>query len=148
MESKTLHIDTGVASYTLNDAVTICFNPTDLVFIERLFSTFGDLDAKQNEIKADVEKLFAEINAGGDKRKLWDYMREKDAEMRTAIDSALGAPVCDALFGKLSMYAIANGLPVWANLLLGIIDEVDTTYVNEQKLTDSRIRKYSSKYHK
>lgn len=148
MESKALHIETGVVSYTLNDAVTICFNPTDTGFVEGIFKTFSDLDAKQEAIKADVAKLKAEIDAGGDKHKVFDYMREKDAEMREMIDTALGQPVCDALFGGLNVYALASGLPVWANLLLALIDEIDTTYAQEQKMTDVRIRKYSSKYHK
>ena len=70
-----------------------------------------------------------------------------DAEMRSMIDEALGAPVCDALFGDMNVYALADGLPVWANLMLAVMDEIDTSFARQQKLTDPRISKYTAKYH-
>ena len=62
------------------------------------------------------------------------------------VDGVLGAGVCDALFGDMNVYAMANGFPVWANLLLVIIDEVDRGVTEEQGKMPARIRKYSQKY--
>lgn len=137
---KALQIDTGLVTYDLNGKVELTFNPTDVAFVERLFNTFDTLDKKQDEYKAEVEKA--------DRREIFGIMRKRDAEMRELIDGAFETPVCDALFGDMSVYAIANGLPVWANLLLAVMDEVDATYTAEQTKTHARVRKYSEKYKK
>ena len=138
MESKALQFDTGVVDYNINDVVHISFNPTDTAFVEGLFKTFDALDAKQEAYRAEAEKA--------EKREIFAIARRWDAEMREMLDETLGAPVCDALFGDMNVYAMASGLPVWANLLLAIMDEVDTVFAREQKMTDARVRKYSEKY--
>lgn len=138
METKALQFDTGVVNYDINGVINISFNPTDTTFVEGLFKTFDDLDKKQEAYKAEIE--------AADKREIFNIARRRDAEMRQMIDAALGAPVCDALFGGMNVYALASGLPVWANLLLTIMDEIDTVFAREQKMTDGRIRKYSEKY--
>ena len=140
MESKALSFDTGLVTYDLNGKCELSFNPTDSAFVERLFNTFDALDRKQEEYQAEVEKA--------QKNEIFDIARKRDAEMRGMIDSALGCPVCDAVFGGMNVYALANGLPVWTNLLLAIMDEIDTSFSREQKLTNTRIRKYSEKYKK
>lgn len=140
MDTKALSFDTGLVTYDLNGKVELSFNPTDSAFVERLFSTFEELDKKQDGYKAEIEKA--------EKREIFAIARKRDAEMREMIDSALGVPVCDAVFGDMNVYALANGLPVWANLLLAIMDEIDTSFAVEQKKTNTRIRKYSEKYKK
>ena len=139
MENKALQFDTGVVSYDLNGVIKIQFNPTDTVFIERLFNTFDALDKKQVAYEDEIKRT-------ADQREIFKLARQRDAEMRQMVDEALGAPVCDALFGGMNVYALAGGLPVWANLLLAVMDEIDTAFAREQKLTDGRIRKYSEKY--
>ena len=69
--------------------------------------------------------------------------------MRELIDSVFdGTPVCTLLFGSMNVYAMASGLPVWANLMLAIMDEVDTAFAREQKATNPRVQKYMAKYRK
>lgn len=138
---KELSFETGQVSYSLNGTAQVTFNPTDSVFIERLFKTFDALDEKQDAYKAEVESA-----AGG--REIFEIARRRDTEMRAMIDEAMGQPVCEALFGGMNVYAMADGLPVWANLLLAVMDEVDTTFSREQKLTNPRLNKYSAKWHK
>ena len=46
----------------------------------------------------------------------------------------------------MNVYALSDGLPVWANLMLTIMDEIDTTFAREQKATNPRISKYTKKY--
>lgn len=46
------------------------------------------------------------------------------------------------------MYALAEGLPLWANLLFAIMDEMDETVMREKKAMNPRIAKYTKKYHK
>ncbi len=138
---KTLQFDTGLVTYDLNGAVQVTFNPTDSAFVERLFHTFDALDRKQDAYKAEVEKA-----AGS--REIFDIARRRDEEMRVMIDEALGQPVCGALFGGMNVYAMADGLPVWCNLMLALMDEIDTSFAREQKATNPRIQKYTAKYHR
>ena len=138
---KELNFESGLVTYSINGVCEVSFNPTDSNFVERLYTTFEELDRKQDEYKAQVEKL-------SDKREIFDYVHERDAEMRGMIDGLFATPVCDALFGSMNVYAIANGLPVWCNFLLAAMDEVDTTFTKEQKATNPRIAKYTAKYQK
>ena len=138
---KELKFETGLVSYDLNGAVQVTFNPTDSAFVERLFRTFDALDKKQDAYKAEVEQ------AAGN-REIFDIARRRDAEMRAMIDEALGQPVCEALFGGMNVYAMADGLPVWCNLMLALMDEIDTSFAREQKASDPRIQKYTAKYHR
>ena len=139
--SNALNINTGVVEYTLNDTVKVCFNPTDFSFIERLFNTFDTLDKKQDAYKAEIDKT-------NDNIELFRITRRMDEEMRESIDALFGTPVCADLLGGVNIYALADGLPIWANILLAVMDEVDTSYAREQKATNPRVQKYLKKYKK
>lgn len=136
-----LKFETGLVTYSLNGKCEVSFNPTDSAFVERLFNTFDALDKKQEVYKAEIEKT-------ADNKEIFVIARKRDAEMRAMIDDTLNAKVCDALFGEMNVYALADGLPVWCNLMLSIMDEIDTTFAREQKRTNPRIAKYTAKYHK
>lgn len=140
-ELKELNFESGIVSFSINGKCQVSFNPTDSNFVERLYGAFEDLDRKQESRKAEIEQL-----AG--KREIFDFNRECDAEMRKIIDDVFEAPVSDALFGGMNVYAVAGGLPVWCNLMLAVMDEIDATFAREQKATNPRIAKYTSKYHK
>lgn len=136
-----LNFDTGLVTFSINGKAEATFNPTDSAFVERLFQTFDKLDGKQETYKTRVE-------AAKGNREIFDVAREMDAEMRELLDGALGAPVCDRVFGGMNVYALAEGLPVWCNLMFAVMDQIDTTFAQEQKKTNPRIQKYTSRYHK
>jgi hypothetical protein len=136
-----LRFDDGLVTYNINDKVEVRFNPLDSNFVEKLYTTFEELDQKQDSYKADIEKI-----AG--KKEIFEFARERDAEMRTVIDGLFGVPVCAALFGDMNVYAMSNGLPVWCNLMLAVMDEVDSTFTREEKATSPRVAKYTAKYSK
>ena len=138
---KELTVLTGVQEYRLNDVCTVCFNPTDTAFVEKLFCAFETLDKKQDAYKAEVEKT-------ADKKEIFETARKMDAEMRDIVNDVFGVDVCTALFGDMNVYALADGLPVWANLMLAIMDEIDTAFARESKATNPRISKYTKKYHR
>lgn len=138
---KELNFDTGLVTYKLNDTAEVAFNPTDAAFVERLFRTFDALD------KADEDRKKEAAQAAG-ARETFSLARKRDEEMRGMIDEALGVPVCDTLFGSMNVYALADGLPVWCNLMLALMDEIDTGFAREQKAANPRIQKYTAKYHK
>lgn len=141
VREKVLQFDTGLVTYHLNEQCDVVFNPTDSVFVEKLYAAFNDLDKKQEAYQEQVSRMT-------DRAKIFDLMRERDKEMRELIDGVFDAPVCAMLFGGMNVYAMASGLPVWANLMLAIMDEVDTAFAREQKATNPRVQKYMAKYHK
>ena len=114
---KVLSFDTGLVEYDINGAVTVRFNPT----------------RKVDEIGEDGAAMFA-------------YAKERDREMRGIIDGLLGEGVADALFANMNCYALADGLPVWINLMFAVADEIQSAYTAEQKKTDPRIAGYNKKY--
>lgn len=136
-----LKFETGVVDFDVNKKTKISFNPTDSTFVEKLFNAFESLDKRQEAYKAEVERT-------ANKREIFDTARKMDAEMRETIDGIFDHPVCADLFGPMNVYALANGLPVWCNFMLAVMDEVDTTFAREQKATNPRIQKYTAKYHK
>ena len=132
---------TGLVVFSVNGQTEITFNPTDSAFVERLFQAFDTLDKKQEAYKEEISRI-------GDKREICEIARRRDAEMRELIDAVFGQPVCEGIFGEMNVYALADGLPVWCNFLLAVMDEIDTTFAKEQKATNPRIAKYTAKYHK
>ncbi|WP_050697616.1 hypothetical protein [Anaeromassilibacillus senegalensis] len=136
-----LNFDTGVVTFTVNGKCDITFNPTDSAFVERLFNAFDTLDKKQESYKAEIERMV-------DKREVFEIARRRDKEMREIVDGVFGQPVCAALFDTMNVYAMADGLPVWCNFMLAVMDVVDTTFAREQKATNPRIAKYTKKYHR
>lgn len=138
---NTLNFDTGIKTFSVNDKTEVSFNPTDSNFVERLFGTFDELDRKQESYKDEVARM-------ADKKEIFEIARRRDAEMREMIDGIFQQSVCSDIFGGMNVYALADGLPVWCNFLLVVMDQVDTTFAREQKATNPRIAKYTAKYHK
>lgn len=136
-----LKFETGVVTFSVNGGVEVSFNPTDTTFAERLFDAFDALDKRQESYRAEVER-------NANKREVFDTARKMDAEMRETIDGIFERPVCKDIFGAMNVYALADGLPVWCNFMLAVMDEVDTTFAREQKATNPRIAKYTQKYHR
>ncbi len=142
MNLKELSFDTGLVTFSLNGAAELSFNPADAAFVEGIYNAFDALDKKQDEYKAEAEK------AAG-KREIFDVARKWDNEMRSMIDETLGTPVCESLFGEMNVYALnKDGLPVWAALMLTILDQVDGSFNERQQKTSAAISKYTSKYHR
>lgn len=136
---KSLSFSDGFEEYRLNDCVTVRFNPTDVGFLEKLSSTFEKLDALQEEVRASRESIT-------DDREVFPVARELDAKMRDVINELFGDDVCTPLFGSVNLFASSGGLPLWANLLLAITDEVQSSMQDELQQREKRIEKYVKKY--
>lgn len=129
--AKSLTFSDNRREYDLNGKVTVRFNPTDENFVSKLEETFESLDELQAE------------TAGGEGLKRF---AELDRGMRAKIDALLGDGVADALFEDMNCFALADGLPVWANLILALLDEVAEAYESEFGRTEARVRERCSKY--
>ena len=90
---KELSFDSGLVTYSLNGKCEVSFNPTDSNFVEKLYSAFEELDKKQEGYKAQIEKI-------ADKREIFAFAKERDAEMRGIIENTF-APQFKLLFEKL-----------------------------------------------
>lgn len=136
-----IKFDTGAVEYTINDKVKVTFNPTDLSFVERVFSIFDNMDEMQEKYNAEIDK--AEKDAD-----VFKIYRDFESTMRNTINDVFGVEVCQDIFGNVSVFALADGLPLWANLMIAIIDEMDVAFAREKKATNPRIKKYTAKYNK
>jgi hypothetical protein len=142
-----LNISTGLKSYDLTDEngdvlCTVRFNPTDPTFAQRLYEAFAGLGEKD-------EQFHQRIVDESDPVKIFGVACEADAEMRKTIDGILGPGTCQAIYGTANVYyARADGLPLWANLLLSIMDEMDDAMMRENKAADPRLAKYVNKFGK
>lgn len=136
-----LNFNLGLVTYTINGACEVTFNPTDINFIERLYTKFEELDKKQSEFEREKTKITEPLA-------MFEFARKRDTEMRAIIDSIFGVPVSDAIFGTLNVYAYADGFPLWANFLTMIVDAMDTGLANEKKASSPRMEKYLKKYSK
>ena len=137
-----IKLNTGVVDYDLAGKVTVSFNPTDMMFGKKL----GDAIDKLIEIH---ERPKAE---GADTKAIFEEILSRDAEARGIIDDLFGKEVCAPLFGTLSVFAIADGFPLWAGLLASIVDEMDASadkaVADMQKRISKYTNKYTKKYHK
>ena len=136
---KNLTFENGIEEYDLDGKVTVKFNPTDVAFLEKLSDSFQVLDLIQEEVKLSQEEIT-------DEKDVFNLAKNLDQKMRDIINALFGQDVCTPLFGEMNLFASAGGLPVWANLMLAIADEVQNSMQGELKKREARIRKYTDKY--
>ena len=137
---NSLNFSTGVKTFSVNDgAVDISYNPTDPIFVERVYDVFVSLSEKYEAGKG---KTF------DDNKAFFDYARKRDQEVHGAIDGLFGEGVSAGLFGGVSSYAMADGLPLWCNALLAVIDTIPAELSVQIKASKPRVEKYLKKYHR
>lgn len=133
-----LNISSGLETFKLNDVIEVTINPTDVNFIEKLYCVFDDLDKKKEDYESRIEKATG--------REKFVIARQLDQELREMTNSVFGCDVCTAIFGNINVCALANGVPLWANLFFTFMDLVSENATEEIKQTSNRIAKYANKY--
>lgn len=134
-----LKIDNGLKEVSFNGVVSVWLNLTDMNFIERLFNAFDGMDAI-------YEKHQARLESAENGAEAFKITQQVDAEIREIVDGVFGAEICRPLFGGVNVCATSDGLPLWCNLMLAVIDEIDSAIAAEQKRTNPRLKKYIAKY--
>lgn len=137
---KELRIETGVQQYKLAEDCIVEFNPTDSEFASRLFKVYDSLE----EIH---QRYRDELASEDDVKKIFATSKDIEAEMRSVLNGIFDKDICTPICGDISVYAISNGAPIWANILLALIDEMSDVLTEEQKKTQKRVSKYTKKYH-
>ena len=138
---KELVFDSGVVSYFFNGKCEVSFNPADHAFAERFYNAVDEMGKLQDEYAQKAKELQEPSQA-------FSLARQRDEEMGKVLDGLFDAPVCASVFGDMSLCAFANGFPVWLNLMLAILDEIEANIGDIQKQADPRIAKYKAKYQK
>jgi len=140
MATKELNFDTGLVDYTINGCAHVRFNPADISFTERFYDTFMQLDGQQDEFQKRIDEI------GDDKAEFFAYARERDYEMRKLIDSLFHDGLSDEIFGEMSTYAVADGMPLWVNFLFALAQEIRDAYDEEKRKQDPRLKKFDSQH--
>ena len=107
--------------------------------LERLSRAFSELDSLQEEVRSTREKIT-------DDREVFPLARELDGKMRAILNELFGKEICEPLFGSVNLFASSGGMPLWANLMLAITDEVQGAMKGELDAREKRIAKYVKKY--
>ena len=79
---------------------------------------------------------------------LQEVFRMDNKSGNEILNDLFGKEVCEPLFGGMNLFASSGGLPVWANLMLAITDEVQFALQGELAAREQRIAKYVEKYKK
>lgn len=135
----------GKKIITLKDedghSVDVGINPYDAKFLLAIMDCAEKLDAEQS-------KLNNAIKGVTDWKALYGATVKADEAMRELIDGLFHKEVCSALFPDVTVYALADGLPIWANLLYAMTEQMDIGLADEKAKAQERIRKYSAKWKK
>lgn len=139
---RELNFNSGIESFSVNGVKNaLRFNPTDIELLRKIYVSMKDLEAKQkerNSAQSDSDDIIDTLNKA----------KQLDTEMRGIIDGVFGDGLCNKIFGDVSLYASADGLPVWQNFILAVIDLFDEATKREAALSNEKIQKYVKKYHK
>jgi hypothetical protein len=141
---QNIDIGTSLKTFTINndESRTISFCPTDHEFIKRMGSAYDRLEAAQNKWAQSAKE------AGDNIEKLLAIMDDSEKEMRGLIDYAFAAPVSEVVFRGVSVYALADGAPLWANFLLAVFDECCAELTAQEKMANPRLQALMKKYGK
>lgn len=129
-----IKVNTGLVTYNLGGKVEVAFNPTDMAFGDRLLKAIDGLcELQEKPYPDDTKELLAD-------------MLKRDAEARELIDELFEKEVCKPLYGTISVFALADGLPLWANLLTAILKQMNEGSEKRMKEAEARIAKYTKGY--
>lgn len=132
-------IETGLKEYSLNDVVTIRFNPTDSVFVKKIYDSIDALSDKAEEYQKTFEKA-------AKPEEIFGLQEQADNDMKTALNGLFDVDIVTPLIGNMSVYAYAGGSPIWFNIVTAIMDIIEKATGEEKKKSRAKIAKYTQKY--
>ena len=132
-----LNYTAGKREYTLPNGEVIHFDPCDSEFANKVVIAFRNCNKIQGSFPKDpVKDLDEQLS----------LIRKMNADIRQEIDEAFGEHVCDKACCGSSPIAISDGLPVWMNFLMAVIDEIDANMPEGEKRSRARVQQYMDKY--
>lgn len=130
---------TGVIEVPVNGKRNIRFNPSDIGFLDTLYS----MVAKVEEIEKEDKK---KRNKTEDPAKIFEYYRSSDKRMKDVVDSVFGTGFCDDVFEGVRLVAMADGLMVIEAFAFSVIDQMDESVRANMEARNAKIQKYTEKY--
>ena len=136
-----MEIKTGVQNYDLGGKVTVSFNPTDLHFAGKVKDGIDACIAREEAFQNFVAKT-------EDVGKMFLEAENADKDIEGIVNGVFGVDVVAPLCEGISVRAWADGMPIWANILLAIMDVLEAGQSEAMKASKARIAKYTKKYGK
>lgn len=136
-----LSFGNGSKTFVVNESVEISFNPASSQFCKELMDTVERCQQIMEQTKAQQERVEA------DKKAVFDIAQEQDAKICQQIDNLFGTGKAAQLF-PWGATAWSDGLPVWLNFCLAVLDEVAQSVTEQQSKAEPRLQKYLDKYQK
>ncbi len=138
-----LNIDSGIKTFTINGEVEVSFNPADTGFLTQLREALKSLDALSEEYRKKVHDL-----PDDDIEQAFDLACERDEKQRAVINGIFEKDVCGPVFKRMHIDSpSADGLPLWAEFILAIMDECGSVNVAAlSKKGSAKLNKYIKKY--
>lgn len=133
-----LKVTGGVQYFNLNGR-ELAFDPGDMNFADEFLTMVENLE-KTMEDSEEIRKVMAE-----NPREVFRIVREKDRTIRAEIDHVFGEGTSKAIYtGNLT--SLADGLPVWLNFCLAIMDIMEENARTQRARSNPRLQKYMAKY--
>ncbi len=136
---ENISFSTGKKEFSLNGGQVISFTPTDPNLMARIFTAFENLDKQQTQYKQTG-------NDAEDAKAFFAYAQQADEQMQDVIDGIFGVHIDRAAFDGASLFAVGDGLPLWANFIFAVMDVMDVSVQDAQKAQNPRIQKLMAKY--
>lgn len=145
-----LDFSSGIKTYTFKGEGgerEVRYNPTDSRLIARMMDAFTRMEEADNRLRNEMKKVGSNLDPEGARRVL-ALCNDADKLFRSELDGLFGEGLCDLLFGDVSLYAMQDGAPLWANFIFSVFDTMDEATVEEGKKTNPKLDKYLKKYAK
>lgn len=129
-----------VTEYTIN-GTAVTFMPTDLTWVEQFMHMVESIEARI-PITQEEQKAIDE-----DPKAVFAVARRRDRDIREEIDRVFGDGAASAIYPG-NMMTLSEGLPIWLNFVLTIMDKIEAVMNEQQSISGPRIDKYTAKFQK
>ena len=132
---KNLSFNIGIKEYYINgdENKILRVNTSDFNLIER----FEKSEAVLRKIADKFETIADDATS--------ETLSQLDKDVKNQIDYIFGNNASDVIFGNVSCISLAGGQPIFINFLDVILPVIEKDIVEEQKKSEQKIRKYTSK---
>lgn len=133
-----IKLGSNIEEYSINGGkVILRFNPFDSGFVEKFNTAFEALSKMQDEFAKSVNLEDDEF---------FKTAKATDEKMRGVVNELFGEDICTPIWGNMHVTALSEGLPLWFNLMMSLIDEIDNSRKSVPAVRSARLDKYTAKY--
>lgn len=139
---KNINVNAAYEEYNINGKIVVRFNPLDSEFVKRFIAAA--------EALADCQEKFGNDVQGVEPDNFFAISEQTNAKMREIINGLFGEDVCTPIWDAMHLTALSDGLPIWCDLMLALMDEIhEAMSAKKQKMErNPRLDKYLAKYQK